>query len=157
MITRQADFADVQIGFDLRIAGLVTTPRTPATAYDGVHVFLRYHSDRHLYVASIYRRDGVVAVKEKVPGGPSNGGTYYTLAEARHKMPWHRWIPVSVSIVTLAGRAVRIAMTIGSRLVLTATSHPGRAAPILTAGRVGLRGDNCEFYCRDFTVSAASP
>ena len=63
----------------------------------------------------------------------------------------------NAEVMTLAGRAVRIAMTIGSRLVLTATSHPGRAAPILTAGRVGLRGDNCEFYFRDFTVSAASP
>jgi hypothetical protein len=151
VVTRRADFGDVSVSFQLRVAGLVTTGRTPATPYDGVHVFLRYQNQRHLYVVSVYRRDGIVAVKEKVPGGPANGGTYYTLGEARYRMPMRTWVPVSVGIVTV-GNAARINLFIGAHEVLTAMSTPERVAPILAPGRVGLRGDNSQFYFRDFTV-----
>jgi len=154
-ITRRADFADVSVSFRLRVAGLVSTARTPATSYDGVHVFLRYQNQRDLYVVSVYRRDGVVAIKEKIPGGPANGGTYYTLAEARARLPLHRWFAVSVSIETAASKTVRITLSINGRKVLTNVSSRSSADPILAAGRVGLRGDNCQFYFRDFTVTPA--
>ncbi len=155
VVTRRADFADVRVNFQLRVAGLVSTARTPATSYDGVHVFLRYQNQRELYVVSVYRPDGVLAIKEKIPGGPANGGTYYTLAEARARVPLGRWVPVSVSIVTAGNRAVRIGLSISGRKVLSSTSSRGRVDPILAAGRVGLRGDNCQFFFRDFTVTPA--
>ena len=155
VITRRADFADVSVNFQLRVAGLVSTARTPAEPYDGVHVFLRYQNQRELYVVSVYRRDGVVAIKEKIPGGPANGGTYYTLAEARARLPLGRWVPVSVSVVTAGNETVRIALSISGRKILASTGSRGRVDPILAAGRVGLRGDNCQFFFRDLTVTAA--
>jgi hypothetical protein len=145
------------VSFQLKVAKLVTTQRTPAGAYDGVHVFLRYQNYQSLYAVSVYRRDGLVAVKEKLPGGPSDGGTYYTLTEAPYRIPLHTWVPIRVTIVTLTSKAVRIGLFIGGHQVLTTTEPASRVPPILPAGRVGLRGDNCDFYFRDFTVYRAQP
>ena len=39
--------------------------------------------------------------------------------------------------------------------ILASTGSRGRVDPILAAGRVGLRRDNCQFFFRDFTVTAA--
>jgi hypothetical protein len=153
-VTRQGGFTNATVSFQLRVTGLVTTSRTPAVAYDGVHVFLRYQNPQYLYVVSVFRRDGIVAVKEKIPGGPANGGTYYTLAEARHRVPMNQWVSVHVTIVTVARNAVRITLEIGTRQVLMATVPASRVPPILKPGRVGLRGDNTEFYFRDFEVTA---
>jgi hypothetical protein len=155
VVTRRADFANVSVSFQLRVAGLVSTPRTPAESYDGVHVFLRYQNQRELYVVSVYRRDGVVAIKEKIPGGPVNGGTYYTLSETRASLPLHKWVPVSVSIVTAGSQTVRLKLSINGHEVLASTSSRGRVDPILAPGRIGLRGDNCQFFFRDFTVTPA--
>jgi hypothetical protein len=155
LVTRHADFINVTVSFQLRVVRLVSTKRTPAVPYDGVHVFLRYQNPAHLYVVSVYRRDGLVAVKEKIPGGPVNGGSYYTLGETRHHTPMHEWVPVSVSIVTIARNSVRIELTINSHRVMTVTDTHHPMPPIIAGGRVGLRGDNCEFYFRDFTVSSA--
>lgn len=156
VVTRRASFENVSVGFDLRISRLVSTRRTPAVAYDGVHVFLRYQNPAYLYVVSVYRRDGIVAVKEKIPGGTTNGGTYVTLAEAPYRMPLHQWVPVRVSIVSQSGGTVRLELTIGGRTVLTETQDHSKVDPILKPGRVGIRGDNCEFWFRDFTVTPAA-
>ena len=156
-VTRRNDFSNVAVSFQLKVAKLVTTQRTPAGAYDGVHVFLRYQNYQSLYAVSVYRRDGLVAVKEKLPGGPSDGGTYYTLTEAPYRIPLHTWVPIRVTIVTLTSKAVRIGLFIGGHQVLTTTEPASRVPPILPAGRVGLRGDNCDFYFRDFTVYRAQP
>jgi hypothetical protein len=154
VVTRRSNFLNVNVGFRLRVAGLVTTRRTPANSYDGVHVFLRYQNQRHLYVVSVFRRDGIVTIKEKVPGGPANGGTYFTLARASYRIPLKTWVSVNVSIVTLANDDVSIELLINGQKVLAATGSPGHVTPILAAGRVGLRGDNCQFFFRDFTVSS---
>jgi hypothetical protein len=150
VVTRRADFTNVAVSFEPRISRLVTTQRTPANAYDGVHVFLRYQNQRYLYVVSVYRRDGIVAVKEKIPGGPAKGGTYFTLAEAPYRIPLYKWVPVRITIVTLTNNAVRIQLMVNGYQVLTVTDTRNRVPPIL-AGRAGLRGDNCEFF------SATSP
>lgn len=154
-VTRRADFTNVTVSFQLNVAKLVATPQTPASAHDGVHVFLRYQSYKDLYAVSVYRRDGIVAMKEKLPGGSSDGGTYYTLAQAPYKIPLHKWVPIRVTIATLSSMAIRINLTINGHQVLTMAERPGHIPPILSAGRVGLRGDNCEFYFRDFTVYSA--
>ena len=96
-------------------------------------------------------------IKEKLPGGPSDGGTYYTLRQAPYKIPPHTWVPIRVTIRTLTSKAVRIGLIISNHQVMTMTEPAGRVPPILSAGRVGIRGDNCEFYFRDFTVSSVSP
>jgi len=155
IVTRRSNFLNVNVSFQLRVAGLITTRRTPATSYDGVHVFLRYQNQRHLYVVSVFRRDGIVAIKEKVPGGPANGGTYFTLVQEPYKIPMNRWVSINVSIVTLANDEVSIELFVNGDKVLSSTGLPDRAAPILAPGRVGLRGDNCQFFFRDFTVRSA--
>ncbi len=50
--------------------------------WDGVHVLTRVRSEAEFYSVSVLRRDGLIAITRKRPGGPSNGGTYVTLASA---------------------------------------------------------------------------
>ena len=144
----------MRVRFDLDVAGLTTTGRTPAQAYDGVHVFLRYQSDQWLYAVSVLRRDGQVAIKKKVPGGPANGGEYATLAVARYSLPLQTWNAVEVTAVDAPG-GVQLALRVNGRLLLQATDSGTLGAPIGAAGRVGIRGDNASFRFRGF--SATSP
>lgn len=149
--TRRADFANVAIAFRLRLIGLVTTPRTPAAAYDGVHVWLRYQSPQWLYFASVSRRDGNVVIGKKLP--TADGGVYTDLVRAPgHRFPPGRWESVRVTIRSV-GTAVLITVFIENRVVAHAVDT-GRLSPaIRRPGRVGLRGDNANFEFRDLTVS----
>lgn len=151
-VSRRNDFQDVVATFDVDIAGLVTTPKTPAEGYDGVHVFLRYQDPQQLYVIDLYRRDGIINIKRKLPGGPANGGTYRTLATATYEPPLRAWVREEARIEnTPAG--VRITLTTDGRTVLTALDDAREGGPILSAGRVGLRGDNCAFHFRYFVAT----
>lgn len=49
--------------------------------WDGIHLFLKYRDETELYYVTVARRDGIAAIKRKVTGGASNGGTYETLAQ----------------------------------------------------------------------------
>lgn len=152
-VTRRDDFRDVTVSFDLYVMGMTTTPRTGSHAYDGVHVFLRYENPQSLYAVSVDRRDGTAAVKIKRPGGPSNGGTYTLLGSAPLAVPLHRWVHERVSVVNESG-GVRIVLWSEGREVLNVLSNgTGKSAPLRSAGRVGLRGDNTEFRFRNFTVT----
>jgi hypothetical protein len=154
-VTRRADFRDVIIDFDLQVARMTTTQRTGKHAYDGVHVFLRYRDPQTLYTVSVDRRDHLAVVKIKRPGGPSNGGEYTTLGSAALTVPPHRWLHEKVRIANERG-GVRITLWTAGREVLTVLNNgSGPSAPLLGAGRVGLRGDNTEFLFRNFTVSPA--
>jgi len=154
-VTRRQDFRNVTIDFDLKIVRMTTTPRTGSHAYDGVHVFLRYRNPQSLYAVSVVRRDHLAVVKIKRPGGPSNGGVYTTLGTARVILPPGQWVHEKVRIANERGR-VRITLWTAGRQVLSVLSDgSGASAPLLGAGRVGLRGDNTEFLFRNFTVSPA--
>lgn len=152
--TKRRDFTDVSVSFDLLNHGYVTTSRTPAVGWDGVHIWLRYQSQFSLYVASVNRRDGTIAIKKKVPGGPSNGGTYYTLATGTHPVRLDAWQHVGASIRTEQNGAVTIQLFADGRQILSA-SDDGRIGgpPILAAGAVGIRGDNCNFHFKNFSVT----
>jgi hypothetical protein len=153
-ISTRADHGDVRVSFAMRAIALTQTSRTPAKAHDGVHIFLRYQSEFSTYYVSVFRRDGQITVKKKVPGGPSNDGTYYTIGSAvlhvDGALPgvWHH-------IETTVGRGepgVTLTLRIDGRLALDVADRGGGTPVIATPGRVGLRGDNCEFYVRDFRV-----
>lgn len=149
-VSTDAGHADVRVSFALLVHGLTETTRTPAQDYDGVHVFLRYRSEVSTYTVSVYRRDGQVVVKKKVPGGPSNGGTYDALGQARPTTgsPGWRHIDVTVS----GAPVVRLTLRVDGQPLLDVLDR-GETAPSITgAGRVGLRGDNCDFAVRDFTA-----
>jgi hypothetical protein len=165
-VSRRSDHADVGVSFALRVQALTETVRTPGKDTDGVHIFLHYQSELSTYYVSMYRRDGTATIKKKIPGGPSNGGTYLTLGSAPLPVrsgwlnSWHQVRATIASVGTVGGQAagaapgsVRLTLQVDGRDVLD-VSDDGRTAPVITAaGRVGVRGDNCEFYLRDFSTS----
>jgi hypothetical protein len=154
-ITRRHRFGSVAVSFDLLNQRTVTTSRTPARNWDGVHVLLRYQSAYSFYVVSVNRRDGLVLVKKKVPGGTSNGGTYYTIGAPAHYKPRRsRWQHVLVTIQSTGRRSVTITATINGRELLAVTDHGSGGPALRRAGSVGLRGDNTEFEFAHFRVRA---
>lgn len=151
-VTRRADFQDVTVRLRLDIGGLAAVPSTSAQVYDGVHVFLRYISPQQLYVVDLYRRDGLITIKRKLPGGPSNGGSYQTLASTSFAPPVHTWVDEQVRIENTAS-GVKITVITNGETVLSAVDN-GRTGPSITGpGRVGLRGDNCDFHVSDFIAA----
>jgi hypothetical protein len=153
LVTRRADLKDVAFSFKLVNAGLRPSRRASDAAWTGVHAFLRYQNERWLYVVSVNRRDDTVTIKKKVPGGPSNGGTYYTLAAGDYRVPYGRRQNVSTTIRTTARGWVAITLEVDGRRLLQATDAGRGGRPITAAGRVGIRGDGCEFLVDDVVAT----
>ena len=149
LISKRTGIRDVDVSFRLRNEGFSVTSSTPAVAWDGVHVFLRYASEESLYYASVNRRDGTTQIKKKVPGGPSNGGTYYTLASGSFAFRFNEWQDVRATIVTRTDGAVRIELWANGALVAAATDA-GVGGPVVASGAVGIRGDNTQFSFDSF-------
>jgi hypothetical protein len=155
VVTRRSDFQNVAVSFGLDVQRFAPAPGGTDLSWQGVHVFLRYQSPALLYAVSVDRRDGRVVIKKKVPGGPSNGGTYYTLGTADKHAVSGQWEHVKVS-ATNSGANVVLSAWLDGKLVLTATDDGiGDTAPISQPGRVGLRGDYTEFMFRSFVVAGS--
>jgi hypothetical protein len=153
--THRADFTDVIVTFDLRNMGFPTTTGVSPHSGDGVRVWLRYVSEHELYAIAVNRRDNVVAIEKTMPGGRSNGGTEYELGSLPYTARINAPVHVAASIQTQRDASVILRLTIdGKTLVRVRDDGRSGSAPILGPGRVGLRGDNCEFYVRDFQVTA---
>jgi hypothetical protein len=155
MTTSANDFEDVAVLMRFRNHGLTSTARTPKQPWDGVHVFLRYSSAAQLYYASLNRRDGTVAIKKKVRGGPQevDGGTYTTLATGHWKVPYGQWQDAE-AVVRTVGHDVAISVYVDGHLVVAAVDHgQGGRAPLTKPGRVGIRADNCNFDVSSFVVA----
>jgi hypothetical protein len=150
-LTRRTDWTNVSVSMRLKHEGFVSTSTTPAVAWDGVHVMLRYASEESLYYASVNRRDGTTQIKKKVPGGTSNGGTYYTLASGRFTFQQGVWQDVQAKIVNQLDGTVLIQLWANGTLVASAIDN-GVGGPVIRVGRVGIRGDNSRFSFDDFTV-----
>lgn len=149
------DFGDVTVSTALKVQRLVSTSRTPAVAWDGLHVWLRYQSEESLYYASFARRDGRIVVKKKCPGGSENGGTYYELAPGEvsgFPIAFGAVQQISAGIETNADGSVTITMERDGTRILSATDKGLGCAPIVAPGAVGIRGDNAEFSFDDFAV-----
>jgi hypothetical protein len=156
LVTKQSDFGDVSVSFDLLNQGLSSTSATPAADWDGLHIFLRYQSEYNLYYASINRRDNTVVIKKKVPGGPSNGGTYYALnSYSSHPVPYKSWQKIRATVKNNADGSVTIKLYADDVLVSSATDNGTiGGAPIRTPGKVGVRGDNANLKFKNFVVSS---
>jgi hypothetical protein len=153
-VTQRADLQNVTVSFGLLLQRFMPAAGGSPPGWQGVHVFLRYQSPALLYVVSVDRRDGVIVIKKKVPGGSVDGGTYYTLATASGGRVAGRWEQVRVSAANIGAEGVRIRLWLNGRLRLQAVDYgAGDVAPILQPGRVGLRGDYTEFEFSHFTVS----
>lgn len=159
LTTKRSDFADAAVQFSLLNQGLTTTARTPAVAWDGCHIFLRYRSEYELYYASINRRDNTVIIKKKVPGGPSNGGTYYNLSPlASNPVPYNRWQQIMATVRDNPDGSVTIALYSEGRLLVQAVDDGSLGgAPLRGSGKVGIRGDNANLKFDDFRVTALAP
>ncbi|MGW4940063.1 hypothetical protein ACWEOZ_00535 [Actinoplanes sp. NPDC004185] len=159
MHTVRADFVDVRVAFRLSIAYQTTTSYTPASSYDGVHIWLRHKSQYELYAASVARRDGKVLIKKKCPGGPVNGGTYYTLGAEIPGMPIvrGRWRQVAATVQNNPGGSVTVVLYVDGKAMVSAVDTGVGCAPIRAGAPVGIRGDNTRFRFTDVTVSALQP
>lgn len=155
MTSHRRDFDDVTVALRLRNLGLITNGRAPAAEIDGVHVMLRWQSPAEFYVVSVNRRDNLVVVKKKLPGGDVNGGTYITLGQAPSPVAYGSWQSVRVRVKTTGSTLVTISVTQHDQTVLTALDDGTHGRAILAAGAVGLRGDNCQFEFSNFKVLPA--
>jgi hypothetical protein len=154
--TKRSDYQDVSVSFSLLNQGLSSTSVTPAVAWDGMHIWLHYQSETSLYYASINRRDGTSIIKKKVPGGPSNGGTYYDLSPfVSHPVPYGQWTNVKATVQTHPDNTVTIALYENGQLIVQATDDGSIGGPPITGGgRVGLRGDNANLKFENFVVES---
>jgi len=150
MITRRDDFRDVRVSVAFQVVRY--DDRGPRDAFDGLHVFVRYRSPQSLLVVSVCRRDNEVAVKKKVEGGETNGGTYFTLASAGSGCAVGQWHTADVDVRDV-GDAVQIDVTVDGRHVLTALDTGSGGPPMQGSGHVGIRADYVEFLLRRFTVA----
>jgi hypothetical protein len=103
----------------------------------------------------VNRRDDTAVIKKKCIGGPSNGGTYYTLGESvSHAVPYGRWQDVVATVENLASGGVSITLSVDAQPVVSARDDGIGCDPIRSPGAVGIRGDNAEFRIEDFQVEA---
>ncbi len=154
--TIAGDFEDVAVSFQLLNQGLSTTPSTPAVDWDGIHIWLRYQTEYQLYYCSINRRDNNVVIKKKVPGGPSNGGTYYELSPyTPFAVPYGQWQNVTATVKNNANGSVTFSLYEDNVLLVAATDDGSIAGPPLRGpGKVGIRGDNANLKFKNFQVAS---
>lgn len=154
-VAREEAPADLAVNVRLRIRSMVPPGSRVATEWDGVHVFVRYRSDTELYVVSVARRDGQVAIKRKLPGGDINGGHYVTIASGPRPWTLGQWWQVQVRARTTAD-GVRLALLVDGEQILTGLDRGDAGGTISGGGRVGVRGDNTEFEFSDISVAACT-
>lgn len=151
--TKRSDFGDVTVSFDLQAERFYDNSGVPPHSYDGVHVWLRYQSEYSLYAVTVLRRDNIVVVKKKAPGGPSNGGTYYELVSRKFPGTLGEVQHVEASAHNNTDGSVAIKLAINGRQLISFTDSGSVGGPAIShVGRVGIRGDNCEFYVANFAV-----
>lgn len=125
------------------------------TDWDGFHVLVRVHDDHEFYAVSAMRRDGTIVIKRKDPGGPSNGGTYTTLASGTLPMTAGAWHHVMVETVDVNG-GVRITLSVDGVPVLEAIDAGETGAPLTGPSGVSIRGDNLEFGIDNVAITATA-
>ena len=109
----------MSVAFGLKLNRLVTTPKTPAQNYDGVHVWLHYQSPSTLYYASVSRRDGEVLLGKKIDG------RYVHLTQPKELRFPFVWIFDAVTFVDVGNVYPRVS--------------DFRLSELRTAGGLGLR------------------
>lgn len=155
--TKRRDFGNALVQTSLKNHRLVSTPSTPPEDWDGVHIWLRYQSQFHLYYATVNRRDGRLVIKKKCPGGPSNNGTYHTLASrSGFSIPFGPWQLVGAAAHNTPSGSVVLTLYHDGEPKLRAIDSGTGCAPITLAGATGVRGDNDDFALDGFSVSPVS-
>lgn len=157
MMSKRVALGNVRVRARIRVDSLVTTSRTPARDWDGVHLWLRYQSEESLYIVSVARRDGAAVIKKKCAGGTSNGGTYVQIGPTGHlPIAPGAWQGVEATATTTPAGTVQITATRAGRLLVSGVDDGEGCPPITAAGRVGIRGDNAEFGLDDVVAGTAT-
>lgn len=159
LTTKALDFGDTTTTMDYKLVSHGAAG-VSNNSYDGLHIWVRYQSQYGLYAVSVARWDGVMVIKKKVPqsvahcGDPSDGGCYYDLAPPVTNKAltspdvWHH---AAVTVSNQNGK-VTIELVIDGHQIVTAIDS-GRHGPVYAKGAAGVRGDNTEFYFKNFTIT----
>jgi hypothetical protein len=150
LLSQRGDLDSTMVSLSASRVGLTSTSSTPAVPWDGAHVVLRWQSLASFYSVSFDRRDGLVAIKKKVAGGVSNGGTYTTLAW--RSAPQAGWQHAKAVAHTNDDGSVTLGLFREDRLVLSVTDRGAGGAAPLGAGHAGVYGDNAELELDDLAV-----
>lgn len=151
------DFGDVALSLNVINDRMVSTSRTPAVDFDGIHLWLRYQSEYELYAVSFNRRDGHIVIKKKCEGGSENGGTYYELGQgelAGYPIPFGAVQHVTATARNLPSGFVELTLARDGSTLLSVVDEGIGCAPITAPGAIGVRGDNDEFSFDDLVVGA---
>lgn len=151
------DFGDVALSLNVINDRMVSTSRTPAVDFDGIHLWLRYQSEYELYAVSFNRRDGHIVIKKKCEGGSENGGTYYELGQgelAGYPIPFGAVQHVTATARNLPSGAVELTLARDGSTLLSVVDEGVGCAPITAPGAIGVRGDNDEFSFDDLVVTS---
>jgi hypothetical protein len=155
VVSRRSDFGNVLVSLRLVNHRFVTTPRTPARNFDGVHLILRWQSPQETYYLTVNRRDSQTVIRKKVPGGPANGGTYYDLTpRAGYPVPLGKTQEIEAGALDRPDGSVELILVADGRVLARAIDRGVGGPPIRAPGKVGLRGDNDDFSFDDFAVRA---
>jgi hypothetical protein len=156
--TKEDDFKNIKVSMDYMPVAH-GGGGAPDNSYDGIHIWVGYQSEYALYAATIFRWDNEVVIKKKVPAAQaqctdvSNDGCYFnvskTVQNPEAAKVWHH---VDVTDTVDSQGVVHIATSIDGKLVATGVDDSVGGAPY-PVGAVGVRGDNTEFYFKNFTVT----
>lgn len=111
----------------------VATEWTAFTCSSGIAL------DTELYVVSVARRDGKVAIKRKLPGGDINGGHYVTIASGPRPWTLGQWWQVQVRAPTTAD-GVRLALVVDGEQILTGLDRATPVGPSVVAAASACEG-----------------
>ncbi len=153
MVTHRKKLGDVAVSMRIRTEPPAGDVDHPEEAWDGVHLLLHYQDEADLYAVSVARRDGELAIKRKDPGGPSNGGTYTTLASGPGAIAPGRWTDVVVTIRTTA-EGTEITVGLDGKPVLATVDAEAVGDRASKPGRIGVGADNTTFRIDDVVVRA---
>lgn len=152
VVSKSRAFENVRIDGTFKINRYASTPRTPAVAWDGAHLFLRYQGETNLYYASVARRDGAIVLKKKCHGGTENGGTYYTLKTGRAVAPVGQTFTASAGATTGRRGVTTVWLQAGATRIEAVDTGIGCPA-IAKPGGVGVRGDNVDLDVHKFETT----
>lgn len=156
--TKESDFSNVAVSLDYKPVEQ-GNGGVADHSYDGIHIWVGYQSQYALYAATIFRWDTNLVIKKKIPieqsqcSDPSNQGCYYYLSdETKHpdltkSGVWHH---AEIDFTT-TGDNSKIKESIDGIEVFDITDNKING-PAYKSGAVGVRGDNTEFYFKNFTV-----
>lgn len=159
--TKANNFRNVKLSVDYQAVKHGGASVATST-YDGMHIWVGYQNEYALYAVSVFRWDGVVVIKKKVPvqvancTDVSNDGCYYNLSSSL-KQPatvfaanvWHH---ADIDYSADDNGYTTINLVIDGRQI-TKVVDKNNHGPAYPSGAVGVRGDNTEFYFKNFKVT----